>query len=63
MEEVQQGVFSLLDQADEPGLMTDIICQQFVHDPQLRQELLEVESVGDRIPLICDYLARAGEES
>ncbi len=60
-EEVQQGVFSLLDQADEPGILTDIICQQFVHDPELRQQLLETESVGDRIPIICDYLAKAGE--
>jgi Lon protease-like protein len=61
-DEVQQGVFSLLDQADEPGIMTDIICQQFVHDPDLRQQLLEIESVGDRIPVICDYLGRGGQE-
>jgi len=59
--EVQQGVFSLLDQADEPGLMADIICQQFIHDPDLRQRLLEMESVGERIPLICEDLAKAGE--
>ena len=60
-EEVQQGVFSLLDQADEPGILTDIICQQFVHDPDLRQQLLETEMVADRIAPICDYLSRAGE--
>lgn len=60
-EEVQQGVFSLLDQADEPGIMTDIICQQFIHDPDLRQQLLETEDVGDRIPAICGYLAKAGQ--
>jgi Lon protease-like protein len=58
-EEVQAGVFSLLDRADEPGLMTDIICQQFIHEPDLRQCLLEMESVGGRIPLICDYLRKA----
>ena len=50
------------DQADEPGIMTDIICQQFIHDPDLRQELLETEAVGARIPPICDYLSRAGED-
>ncbi|MGA0898897.1 MAG: LON peptidase substrate-binding domain-containing protein [Luteolibacter sp.] len=60
-EEVQQGIFSLLDQADEPGLLTDIICQQFVQDPDLRQELLEIESVGERIPLICKYLVDVGQ--
>jgi Lon protease-like protein len=58
-EEVQAGVFSLLDRADEPGLMSDIICQQFIHEPDLRQCLLEMESVGGRIPLICDYLRKA----
>ncbi len=65
-EEVQSGVFALLDRADEPGLMTDIICQQFVHDPDLRQSLLEMERVGDRIPVICEFLrvasAGAGED-
>lgn len=58
-EEVQSGVFALLDRADEPGLMTDIVCQQFIHEADLRQDLLEMESVGGRIPLICDYLRKA----
>jgi Lon protease-like protein len=58
-DEVQSGVFALLDRADEPALMTDIICQQFIHEADLRQELLEMASVGDRIPVICDYLSKA----
>ncbi|MFZ9937183.1 MAG: LON peptidase substrate-binding domain-containing protein [Luteolibacter sp.] len=58
-EEVREGVFSLLDRADGPELMTDIICQQFVHEPNLRQSLLETESVGARIPVICQYLLEA----
>lgn len=62
-DEVQQGVFSLLDQADEPGIMTDIICQQFVHDPDLRQQLLEIDSVAGRIPVICRYLATVGDDN
>jgi len=57
--EVQAGVFALLDRADDPGLMTDIVCQQFIHEPDLRQRLLEMESVGARIPVICDYLHKA----
>lgn len=60
-EEVQQGIFALIDQADEPGLMADIICQQFIQDPDLRQRLLEMERVGERIPLVCEYLARVTE--
>jgi ATP-dependent Lon protease len=58
-EEVQSGVLALLDRADEPGLMTDIICQQFIQEADLRQHLLEMDSVGDRIPVICDYLRTA----
>ena len=58
-DEVQTGVFSLLDRAEDPGLMTDIVCQQFIHEADLRQELLEMESVGSRIPVICEYLRKA----
>lgn len=58
-EEVQSGVFALLDRAEDPGLMADIICQQFIHEADLRQRLLEMESVGDRIPVICEYLRKA----
>jgi Lon protease-like protein len=58
-EEVQSGVFALLDRAEEPGLMTDIVSQQFIHEADLRQQLLEMESVGARIPLICEYLRKA----
>lgn len=59
-EEVQSGVFALLDRADDPGLMTDIISQQFIHEADLRQSLLEMDSIGDRIPVICNYLSNAG---
>ena len=58
-DEVRAGVFSLLDRAEDPALMTDIVCQQFIHDPNLRQKLLEMESIGDRIPIICDFLIKA----
>ncbi len=58
-EEVQSGVFALLDRAEDPGLMTDIVSQQFIHEPDIRQHLLEMESVGGRIPLICEYLRKA----
>ncbi len=55
-EEVQSAILALLDRADEPALMTDIICQQFIQEADLRQKLLEMDSVGDRIPEICEYL-------
>lgn len=56
--EVRDGVMHLLDQADEPGLMSDLVAQQFVHDADLRQQLLETASVGDRIRLLCGFLDR-----
>ncbi len=58
-EDVQDGVFALLNRADDPGLMTDIISQQFIHEADMRQQLLEMDSIGDRIPLICEYLRNA----
>jgi uncharacterized protein len=57
--EVQAGVFALLDRAEDPSLMTDIICQQFIHEPDLRQRLLEMSQVGERIQVICEYLRQA----
>jgi uncharacterized protein len=59
--EVQMGVLSLVDRAEGPELMTDIVSQQFVHDADLRQRLLEIDSAGERIPLLCDYLRKASE--
>lgn len=58
-EEIKAGVFTLLDRAEEPGLMTDIVSQQFIHDAATRQRLLEMESIGRRIPVICEYLRKA----
>ena len=57
-EDVQLGVLALIDRADGPELMTDIVSQQFVHDTDLRQQLLEMDSAGERIPLLCDYLRK-----
>ncbi|MFT3990680.1 MAG: LON peptidase substrate-binding domain-containing protein [Luteolibacter sp.] len=62
-QEVQDGVLALIDRADSAGLMTDIVSQQFIHEPNLRQHLLELEQVGARIPLICEYLRKASAAS
>ncbi len=59
---VRDGILKLVDRADSPELMTDIVSQQFVHDPDLRQRLLEIDAVEQRIPLICGYLEKAREE-
>jgi Lon protease-like protein len=57
-EEVQAGVMAMLDQADEAGLMADLVAQQFVHDANLRQELLETTSTGDRVRMLCEFFAK-----
>jgi Lon protease-like protein len=57
-EEVQAAVFAMLGQADEAGLMADLVAQQFVHDPDLRQELLETTATGDRVRLLCEFFAK-----
>jgi len=62
-QEVRDGILALVDRADEPGLMTDIVSQQFVHDPDLRQRLLEMDAVGDRIPVLCEYLRKAAKSA
>ena len=56
--EVRAGVLALLAQAPDPGVMTDIVSQQYVHEPDLRQQLLEMESISARIPLICEFLRK-----
>jgi Lon protease-like protein len=56
--EVQAGVLALVDQAPDPGVMTDIVSQQYIHEPDLRQQLLEMESISARIPLICGFLRK-----
>ena len=60
--EIRDNVNGLLDRADSAALMTDIVSQQFVHHPDLRQRLLEEDSVAARIPLLCEYLREATAE-
>lgn len=54
-EDIKSGVATLLAQADEPALMADLVAQQFVHEPDLRQTLLEAKSVGEMVSLLCAY--------
>jgi len=41
--------------------MADLVAQQFVHDPDLRQKLLETETVGEQIRMLCEFLHSVGE--
>lgn len=62
-EDLRENVLGLLNRAEDPGVMTDLVCQQFIHEPDLRQRLLETTDIAARIPLICDYLREAGDLS
>ena len=57
-EEVRSGVLNLLNQADEAGLMADLVAQQLIQDPDLRQLLLETIPVGERVALLCQFLEK-----
>jgi len=58
--EVREGVLAMLGQAGEAGLMADLVAQQFVHDPDLRQRILETEAVGDQVSMLCEFLHSLG---
>ena len=53
---VRSKLQELIDKAAEPEIITDIVAQQFVHDPDVRQILLAEPSLKERITAICDYL-------
>lgn len=56
--EVWDGVSNLLNQADEAGLMADLVSQQLIQDPDKRQLLLETVPVGERVALLCGFLEK-----
>jgi Lon protease-like protein len=56
--EVKEGVIHMLGQVDDPSLLSDVVAQQFIHEPNLRQTLLETASVGKRISLLCDFFEK-----
>lgn len=55
-QDVITQVQDLLNRATEPTIMSDAIAQQFVHDSELRQQLLEEANVTKRIDTIVDHL-------
>jgi Lon protease-like protein len=46
------------DQADEAGLMADLVAQQLIQGPDLRQLLLETIPAGERVALLCQFLEK-----
>ena len=61
--EVKIAIVPLLDLADDAALLADLVAQQLVADPNVRHELLETESVSQRISKLCDYLGQLEPEN
>ncbi|GAA5477188.1 LON peptidase substrate-binding domain-containing protein [Haloferula helveola] len=54
--EVQDAFRSMAQSIDDPAILADVMCQQFVHDPDVRYELLSMDSVAARIAWLCSEL-------
>lgn len=52
-EDVRQALVSMTAQIDDPSILADVMAQQFLHDPDERQDLLEMESAAARVAWIC----------
>ena len=52
-DEVREALTNMTSQIDDPSILADVIAQQFLHDPDERQDLLEMESAAARIAWIC----------
>lgn len=55
--EIRTAVQHLLNRSDDPSVLCDVISQQFLQDPDFRQQLLETEPVAARIALLCRHLS------
>lgn len=51
--ELRESLESMTTLIDDPSILADVMAQQFLHDPDERQDLLEMESAAARIAWIC----------
>jgi len=51
--EVREALTSMTAQIDDPSILADVMAQQFLHHPDERQDLLEMESAAARVAWIC----------
>ena len=58
--QVSDQVNELLDRADDATTSADAIAQQFIHDPNDRQRLLENGEVRQRLDFVITFLQKAG---
>jgi len=58
--EVREQVNEVLDRAEDAITSADALAQQFIHDPNDRQRLLENPEVRQRLDFIITFLQKAG---
>lgn len=51
--ELRETLTAMTSQIDDPSILADVMAQQFVHHPDERQDLLEMESAAARVAWIC----------
>jgi Lon protease-like protein len=51
--DVREALSSMTSQIDDPSILADVMAQQFLHNPDERQDLLEMESAAARVAWIC----------
>jgi Lon protease-like protein len=51
--DVREALVSMTAQIDDPSILADVMAQQFLHNPDERQDLLEMESAAARVAWIC----------
>lgn len=56
--EVREPLLQMMERTDDPVILTDIISQQFLRDPDERQKMLETESLSERVTRLCKSLGR-----
>lgn len=57
--ELSHQVDDTLDKAGDPGTCSDAVAQQFIHDPNDRQRLLETTEVRKRLDFLIHFLENA----
>ncbi len=59
--EVNEQMNATLDKAGDSATCSDAVAQQFIHDPNDRQRLLETPEVRKRIDFLVRFLEKAGQ--
>ncbi|MBK1825918.1 LON peptidase substrate-binding domain-containing protein [Haloferula rosea] len=56
--EIGDAFYSMTESIDDPAILADVMAQQFIQNPTERHDLLEMESVAERIAWLCSHLSK-----